>query len=439
MEARAPSCESRPEPPAADGGGSTVVLAPCADAKHLDALAEIASFAYRQSSFYRRKYDKAKVKPDHARLPDDLPIVRAEELVRQPLEFRTNVPIYRVVAGSGTTSTPKLMFRSKADFELSIGNELRLQKWAGVEAHDVVAVAQAYDLWASGELIQAAAARIGATVVPLGLIPDADSLPILVSTGVTVLDTTPSRLERMLRLSSTAGPASRPAIRTVMVSGEPLAPRLRETAEAVWQADIFDQYGTEETDGLAGNRQPCGALSLLSDDFVFELLDPVYEKDGDGVVGRLLVSSLYHKGTPLVRYLLDDLVRVHPSRSGEITVLGRASECFFLYDSVKLHPHQVQAAFDAEGMGDLQWKCFADRSDTGIDRLELLFAPDPTTRAPKVADVVSVLEACTYEVTGLVSMGDLVVGARRVPDLADLTRRGKNRRFVDRRTSSAEE
>lgn len=409
-----------------------LLLASCATPTHLRAFSDIACFAYDRSEYYRRLYDQAGVHPARHR-PSDLPTVAARDLASSPLLFRTDERIYRVVAGSGTTGRPKLMFRTADDFARSVGNERQLMEWAGVQSTDVVAIAQAFDLWASGELIQRAAAEIGAMVVPVGLIPDTDALEILAETGCTVLDTTPSRLRRMLVLSASS--SLRPPVRVVMVSGEPLPRDMPGLARDIWGAEVFNQYGSEETDGLAANRSPGSNLSLLVDDFVFELLDHEQGLAPGEFVGRLVVTSLYHRGTPLIRYVLDDLVRVDLRDPDRVTILGRASECFFLYDSVKLHPYQVQAALVSAGFDCMRWQCMLESRD-GRDHLTLRYITCESARSFEHPSVLrSVMQRCTYEVEGLVSMGDLDISVERVDSLSD-SRRGKTARFLDARPAS---
>ena len=402
--------------------------------RHLERLAEIAAFAYDHSKFYKVKYSQAGVDIRRANLPYDVPIVTPQELVAAPERFRSDVPWYRVVAGSGTTGSPKLTFRTDADFKQSIRNEQRLQKWAGVDAHDVLAIAQAYDLWASGELIQRAAQRIGAKIVPIGSIPDKIAFSLLAKTGVTVLDTTPSRLERMLVYAEDTPAARQPPLRIVMVSGEPLQPGIRDRVNQLWQAQVFNQYGTEETDALAGTQVPKGMLTLLTDEFLFELNNPKVDPITGEKCGQLLVSSLYHRGTPLVRYLLDDIICLSPDHPESIIVKGRVSECFYLYDAVKLHAYQVQAVIDTAGMGGLQWQCRLERDHQGIDLIHFLFLERYGTIVPP-AHLEEVLNVCTNEVAVLVNQEQLRIRVEKVAELKPETRRGKRRRFIDMRST----
>lgn len=413
--------------------GDAVILPVCAGSAHLQAFWEIAAYAHERSPFYRRLYKQAEVRPEAGCALTVLPVVTAYDLATHATEFRTDAHIYRVAAGSGTTGKPKLLFRTPDDFAHSVENERTLLTWSGVGSSDTVAIAHAFDMWASGELIQRAAADLGATVVPVGATPDVDVHRILLETHATVLDTTPSRLRRLLALSTSVPPSQRPRIRVVMLSGEPVGAGIRSSARAIWGAEVYDQYGSEETDALAGNQAPGSKLFVLAKDFLFEVLDAVNDDRQGTIVGRLAITSLYHRGTPLVRYVLDDLVQLDVEVPDQIAILGRAGERFLLHDSVKLYPYQVQAALDLAGLGSVAWQCVLDREETR-DHLTFRYVTnDGINSTATLGDLKSNLKRCTYGVEALIAMGDLEISIEQSVDMAEQSCRGKTPRFVDRR------
>lgn len=399
-------------------------------------LDRIIQLAFKCSDYYRQSFAAAGLKPGRQETLADLPIVPSRALAARPLDFKTATRSYRVAAGSGTTGRPKLMFRTRSDLRRSAENEAALLSWAGVRSDDVVAVAQAFDLWACGELTQRAVLSLGASVVPVGLIPDEDALGVMCDTRTTVLDTTPSRLERMLHLSERWSRDQLPPIRVVMVSGEPLRPELIRRAADLWGAGVFDQYGSEETDGLAGAREPGCSMKLLDEDFLFELAEP---SEGPlGTIGRLVVTSLYHAGTPLIRYLLDDIVQAERSRPGHLRVLGRGSDCFFLHNGLKLHLYQVDAALDSAGISVKAWQCTLLPGVRG-EVIEFEFVPSHSDDANSSdADAIkAALDRTTFEVAGSVAEGDLEFRVSATSAMPEWCRRGKTRRFTDRRPTTA--
>jgi hypothetical protein len=109
--------------------------------------------------------------------------------------------------------------------------------------------------------------------------------------------------------------------RAIATTSEPLLPETREAVAAVWQAPLFNGFGS--TEGLMGGSCSAGRGLHLSDDlFVIEPVDahgnPV---PPGGRAAKVYLTSLYNRTQPLIRYELTDEIVVLDGRARA----GRAS------------------------------------------------------------------------------------------------------------------
>ena len=309
----------------------------------IDRMREVARYAYEHTRFYRKLY--ANIALDHVELPHGLPVVQSYDLLEKSLEFKSDAKIQKVAASSGTSGNPKLLFRTIGDLEHSINNQRELMRWCNITDKDIVGIVQPAGIWGYADLTAEACKQIGAMYIHLGALENEMCVKMIYDLHISVLDISPSRLWEILdcvnkqdSYSSELFPVS-----IIMSAGEKLS---KEFVNAIYtmypNISIYDQYGSEELDGLGGTdlcvRDSWG-FRLLKDDFIFEVLDKQNNPVKEGTVGKLTVTSLYHRGTPLIRYNLGDLVILNNNR---LQVLGREKDWVNLYDSVKIHKFQVQ-------------------------------------------------------------------------------------------------
>jgi phenylacetate-coenzyme A ligase PaaK-like adenylate-forming protein len=131
----------------------------------------------------------------------------------------------------------------------------------------------------------------------------------------------------------------------LMTNSEPLSDQLRERLELAFGVPAYDFYAT--TEGLYGCECPEGSMHLFDDLCIVENVDG----DGDPVPAgetgaRLLVTNLFNRTQPLIRFEVTDVVAIDPEpcRCGRsLTRLrsleGRAEEVLRL-GGVTVHPLQ---------------------------------------------------------------------------------------------------
>lgn len=125
-------------------------------------------------------------------------------------------------------------------------------------------------------------------------------------------------------------------LETVMLSGWHIPPWERTFLAETWGAVVLDRYGVTEVNGDA---KWCPACTSYHFDFavVPEYLDP--ETGASLVVGPhpfigvMVMTGLFpfNQAVPKIRYLIDDLVEVGPSRCGSsepaVRFLSRRADC----------------------------------------------------------------------------------------------------------------
>lgn len=98
---------------------------------------------------------------------------------------------------------------------------------------------------------------------------------------------------------------------TVFTSSEVLTEETRRRSRAAWGIVPFNQYGATETAEIAAERAGCRRMHLFDDLILVEVVDEHDRPVPAGVVGaRLLVTTLYSRTQPLIRYALEDSVQL---------------------------------------------------------------------------------------------------------------------------------
>jgi putative adenylate-forming enzyme len=100
------------------------------------------------------------------------------------------------------------------------------------------------------------------------------------------------------------------APQTVMVGSEVLTAETRRRIEQAWGKHIFNNYATTEVGGIAIEcDQHCG-MHVMEDLLLVENVDKENQPVPPGVFGdHLLVTPLYKRTQPLIRYVVEDRVR----------------------------------------------------------------------------------------------------------------------------------
>jgi phenylacetate-CoA ligase len=95
--------------------------------------------------------------------------------------------------------------------------------------------------------------------------------------------------------------------RLVISKGELLDAATRKLIETTLRAPLRDYYATEEV-GIVAWEDPSGGFYNVDEDFVFvECLRADGTPTSDGEVGELVLTNLYHRAMPIIRFRTGDL------------------------------------------------------------------------------------------------------------------------------------
>jgi putative adenylate-forming enzyme len=99
----------------------------------------------------------------------------------------------------------------------------------------------------------------------------------------------------------------------VTTGGEVLTIKMRKRIAAAFGQTPFNGYGATEAGYIAVDCNRHAGLHLFEDQVLIEVVDDDYQPVPDGEPGsRLLITNLYNRTQPLIRYELNDLVTVSP-------------------------------------------------------------------------------------------------------------------------------
>ncbi|HXQ45211.1 MAG TPA: hypothetical protein VN806_01265, partial [Caulobacteraceae bacterium] len=145
---------------------------------------------------------------------------------------------------------------------------------------------------------------------------------------------------------------------SVLSASELLSQGVRDRAKAAWGDVLFDTYATTDCGGVGAECDRHKGLHLMEDLSIIEVVDADNRPVPPGVFGvKMLVTVLTGRTQPLIRYELDDSVRL----AGEPCPCGRP---FRLIDAIQGRVEEVLSfAGAAGGRVDLHPIVFANIMD----------------------------------------------------------------------------
>lgn len=143
----------------------------------------------------------------------------------------------------------------------------------------------------------------------------------------------------------------------VATVSEVRTPEMTDAIRSAWRVEPFDWYGITEGGLLAGDCGHHRGMHLFEDLFIVENVDRHGEPVPDGEVGqKLLLTNLFNRTQPLIRYELSDMVALdsRPCSCGRtsrrVTAIdGRSDDILLLPGStgaqIAIHPMVLRRPF----------------------------------------------------------------------------------------------
>ncbi|MFF9869625.1 phenylacetate--CoA ligase family protein [Streptomyces sp. NPDC013953] len=418
-------------------------------------LSDLVRFARHNSPFYRDLY--ASLPPDADRLTD-LPVVDQQEfwaanalhdnrVLTGPLSEAT---VYKT---GGTTGAPKFSVYTRDEWRTFVSVFGQGLVDAGLRpGHRVADLFYAGELYASFLFIldSLAACPVDNVRLPIGgAAPLETTVPTLRDFAAQVVAGTPTTLCRLAEHLIAAG-LRLDAVELVLFGGEALFADQRRLLAAAFPNAEARSVGYASVDaGLLGRPVPgpdARVHRAFTPHSIVEILDdatgePVTEP---GRPGRVVVTSLFRRLMPVIRYPAGDRAEWTDTAAGHFRILGRSEEGVRV-GPVSLYAQDAQdAVADADAAGRIVGTQLVVRRWEGRDGLVLRLATapgddDPAGLEPLAKAVVTELENARPLYPDSVRAGfvhPLAVEWVRHRDLAVNPRTGKLVRVRDERPTA---
>ena len=288
-----------------------------------DRLRQVADHAYRQVPFYRELWNRTGIEPGLLRSIEDLarfPTISKQDLVQAGSGW-TN-PDQGPVAFStrGTSGAPLLVWLSAEEEEAYIQPTMRGFRWAGFRPGMTALLMS--PVWHRLAACEAhAIARLGGRCAffwgSMGTEFTDSFLHTLSSQRPEFITTTAPFLLSLIKGNTAATVQPHKlfkGVRSVVVVGLPLTPRMREfLRDRLGVGDIFERGGTQE--GAAIDEcQHHTAPHVHEDVCYLEVIDDAGIQVAPGLRGRLIVTKLSTAGSIFVRYDTGDIAAFAPGQ-----------------------------------------------------------------------------------------------------------------------------
>lgn len=284
----------------------------------MDKLHALLVHAYESVPYYSRVFrERGLVPDDFSSLTDlsKLPLLTRKELTEHQADListRADRATLQTNYSSGSTGT-RACFVQDANFRLWMrAHQLRTYQWcAGWKVGEPFALLWGSSIYwnlksVSDRLKNLMSNRREFNTFRLSpeLISEftrslADFNPVLISTYTNAMHLVARQMEReSIRV---------PALRAIQGTSEPLPPIIRERLQRVFNCEVYDKYGSRETN-IVSHESPCHDGMLIQ---VENVAEEFLNDDGaacqPGETGRVVLTTLNNFAMPLIRYETSDL------------------------------------------------------------------------------------------------------------------------------------
>lgn len=268
------------------------------------------------SVYYRQKLAGAGLSDLQVRSAKDfkrLPFMVKEDLRRFSPSQRANVPpkdILSYFSSSGTTGRKTVYAFSKEDKKIQEYVTKKLYSPLGIDKGDIGLVAVPVNSGNMGHSMIWQYMVMGGGFYCVDT-PDLANIRFaLAELPVTIMSTLPSLALLMDTSEEDREIARNSSVRILLAGGDLISEPRRRQIEALYDAKLYNSFGMSEVFGPTANEGlDQDGFRYCDDVLLMEVLDPdTLEEVPDGETGIACYTALWHKGSPLIRYITDDLV-----------------------------------------------------------------------------------------------------------------------------------
>jgi putative adenylate-forming enzyme len=300
------------------------------EAHQTKALQDLRQYAYERSPFYQKFHKGLTERPLHE-LPvltkammmehyDELVTDRALHLkdIRAFAEQREAGQPYKnhywVNATSGSSGHPGFFLFDQSEWVQVLASFARAQEWSGVHISLIhrqrMATVASISPWHMSSQV---AATVKSWWRPSLRLPASQPL------SKTVADLNEWQPEVLIAYASMSGILAEEQLahrlhiqpKFVYAASEVLTAQTKNRVREAWGKEPFNQYVATETASIAAEHENCRRMHFFDDLVISEVVDEQYRPVPPGEYGaKILVTTLFSRTQPLIRYELNDSVRV---------------------------------------------------------------------------------------------------------------------------------
>ncbi|MCX5808346.1 MAG: phenylacetate--CoA ligase [Proteobacteria bacterium] len=328
-------------------------------ALQLEGLKWTVNHAYNGSDHYRKKFDKAGVKPADIKTLKDirkLPFTTSKDLQEGYPFPLLSVPMEKVVrihASSGTTGKRKVLCYTAKDVDDWAEMFARCYSYADCTIEDRIQIAVGYGVWTAGWGFQNGCERFGAMSIPIGPGNTDMQCQFLEDFGTTAMCCTASMGLLMAEEINNRGLRGKIALKKMIFGSERASEAMRtriSELSGVSYDQLYDIPGMTELYG-PGTGLDCRyhkGIHYWADYYILEILNPdTLEPVPPGEMGEMVVTTLKKEAAPLIRYRTRDLTKLITEECpcGSVMpmhdrLLGRSDD-MFIFRAVNIYPSHI--------------------------------------------------------------------------------------------------
>ena len=303
---------------------------PQLEAYQAEALRRLREYAYAHSPFYQRFHRGLFDRPLH-----ELPVLTKAMLMEhfdevvtdrsvhleavrafagERLEGRLFLDLYWVTATSGSSGQPGFFLFNEPEWLTIVASFARGQEWSGAEISLLrrrkMATVASISPWHMSSQVAATAKTWWTPSIRLPASAPLDSIVQQLNDWQPDILIAYASMARILADEQLAGRLHIQPSKT-FTSSEVLTDETRRRAKLAWGDEPFNQYGATETADIAAEYKGCQHMHLFEDLVIVEVVDEHHRPVPPGIYGaKLLVTTLFSRTQPLIRYELNDSVQL---------------------------------------------------------------------------------------------------------------------------------
>ena len=286
-------------------------------------LRDFIDYTYTHVPYVRNMMRQAGIEPAQVQQPADLtrlPVMRKADVREHRPALRSDrAGKLTPFSTGGSTGAPLLFDLSQERIASAVACRQRVDRWWGLSAGD-----REFALWGSPveitrqDRLRKLRDRLFATdlfsAFAMSEAVMSRYLDHLESGGYRMIFAYPSSIYLLCQHARKQGRDLRGVgLKAVFVTGEVLFPHQRELITETLNCSVANGYGGRES-GFVAHECPQGGMHILADATVVEILDSDGRPAAEGTPGEIVVTDLYSREVPFLRYATGD-VGVRSSRT----------------------------------------------------------------------------------------------------------------------------